>query len=135
MWSLPSHMGYIKRTAARIPGSGQGGKGFGELQPGDEDFYRTYSDHSTHDTMLFAFAAEGSALAAGISDSEGNRTSKGRAIQVMIIASRHDKVMAYVDVLRPEGRRIPQQPCRCSVPEKDDQRKPPEPISAPGRTV
>lgn len=94
-----SHMGYIKRTAAteyRV--QGRGGKGFRGVAARDEDFIEHILIASTHDTMLF-FTQQGKCFWLPVYQiPEGNRTSKGRAIQNMISLPPGDKVMAYVDV-------------------------------------
>jgi DNA gyrase subunit A len=94
-----SHMGYIKRTAAseyRV--QGRGGKGFRGVAARDEDFIEHIFIASTHDTMLFFTQAGKCFWLPVYKIPEGNRTSKGRAIQNMLSLPPGDKVMAFIDV-------------------------------------
>ncbi len=94
-----SHMGYIKRTSlTEYRVQGRGGKGAKGGATRDEDFIEHIFIASTHDTMLF-FTQQGKCFWLPVYQiPEGNRTSKGRAIQNMISLPPDDKVMAYIDI-------------------------------------
>jgi len=94
-----SHLGYIKRTSAteyraqRRGGRGQiGGKTRGE------DYIEHLFVASTHHSMLF-FTEKGRCYWLNVYQiPEGDKTSKGRAIQNLIQIPTDDKVRAIIDV-------------------------------------
>ncbi|MBL0103908.1 MAG: DNA gyrase subunit A [Bacteroidetes bacterium] len=94
-----SHLGYIKRTAlTEYRTQGRGGRGAKGSSTRDEDFVEHIYVASTHNYMLF-FTEKGRCYwlkVYGIP--EGNKTSKGRAIQNLISLSPDDKVKAFINV-------------------------------------
>jgi DNA gyrase subunit A len=94
-----SHLGYIKRTPLseyRIQNRGGVGAKGGATR--EEDFIEHIYVANMHSTMLF-FTRNGRCFwlkVYGIP--EGNKTSKGRAIQNVINIGNDDKVMAYINV-------------------------------------
>lgn len=94
-----SHKGYIKRTPLteyRI--QGRGGRGARGSATRDEDFVEHIYVASTHNYMLF-FTEKGRCHWLKVYEiPEGNKTSKGRAIQNLISISPDDKVKAFINV-------------------------------------
>ncbi len=94
-----SHLGYIKRTALseyRI--QGRGGRGAKGSSTRDEDFVEHLYVASNHNYMLF-FTEKGKCYWLKVYNiPEGNKTSKGRAIQNLISLSPDDKVKAFINV-------------------------------------
>jgi DNA gyrase subunit A len=94
-----SHKGYIKRTAlSEYRTQGRGGRGARGSSTRDEDFVEHIYVASTHNYMLF-FTEKGRCYwlkVYGIP--EGNKTSKGRAIQNLISLSPDDKVKAFINI-------------------------------------
>jgi DNA gyrase subunit A len=94
-----SHLGYIKRTALteyRI--QGRGGRGAKGSSTREEDFVEHIYIASTHNYMLF-FTEQGKCYWLKVYNiPEGNKTSKGRAIQNLISLSPDDKVKAFINV-------------------------------------
>ena len=94
-----SHLGYIKRTALteyRI--QGRGGRGAKGSSTREEDFVEHIYIASTHNYMLF-FTEQGKCYWLKVYNiPEGNKTSKGRAIQNLISLSPGDKVKAFINV-------------------------------------
>ena len=93
-----SHLGYIKRTSAteyrQQRRGGRGAKGSATRQ---EDFIEHLFVASTHHTLLF-FTEKGKCFWLKVYQiPEGDRTSKGRAIQNMVQIPADDKVRA-IDV-------------------------------------
>lgn len=94
-----SHMGYIKRTPlAEYRTQNRGGVGAKGSATRDEDFIEHIYVASMHNTMLF-FTEKGRCYWLKVYEiPEGNRSSKGRAIQNVIQIEPNDKVRAYINV-------------------------------------
>jgi DNA gyrase subunit A len=94
-----SHMGYIKRTAlTEYRTQGRGGRGARGSSTRDEDFVEHIYVASTHNYMLF-FTEKGRCHWLKVYEiPEGNKTSKGRAIQNLISILPDDKVKAFINV-------------------------------------
>lgn len=94
-----SHLGYIKRTAlSEFRQQSRGGIGAKGSATRDEDFIEYVHTASMHSTMMF-FTEKGQVYWIKVYDlPEGNKTSKGRAIQNMINIQKGDKVCAFVNV-------------------------------------
>ena len=94
-----SHLGYVKRTPLseyRIQNRGGVGAKGGATR--DEDFIEHIYVANMHSTMLF-FTRNGRCFWLKVYEiPEGNKTSKGRAIQNVINIGSDDKVMAYINV-------------------------------------
>jgi DNA gyrase subunit A len=94
-----SHLGYIKRTSAtEYRQQRRGGRGAIGGKTRDEDYIEHLFVASTHHTMLF-FTEKGRCYWLNIYQiPEGDKTSKGRAIQNLIQIPPDDKVRAIIDV-------------------------------------
>ncbi len=94
-----SHLGYIKRTPlAEFKEQGRGGVGMKATGSRDEDFTEYVHQASMHSTMMF-FTTNGRLYWQKVYDlPEGNRQSKGRAIQNIINLDKGDKVCAFINV-------------------------------------
>ena len=94
-----SHLGYIKRTsAAEYRAQRRGGRGVIGGKTRDEDYIEHLFVASTHHTMLF-FTEKGRCYWLNIYEiPEGEKTSKGRAIQNLIQIPPDDKVRTIIDV-------------------------------------
>ncbi len=94
-----SHLGYIKRTSANeYRAQKRGGRGVIGGRTREEDFIEHLFVASTHHTMLF-FTEKGRCFWLNVYQiPEGEKTSKGRAIQNMIQIPPDDKVRAIIDV-------------------------------------
>lgn len=94
-----SHMGYIKRTALNeYRTQGRGGRGAKGSSTRDEDFVEHIYVASTHNYILF-FTEKGRCFwLRAYEIPEGNKTSKGRAIQNLIQIPADDKVKAFINV-------------------------------------
>ena len=94
-----SHKGYIKRTAlTEYRTQGRGGRGARGSSTRDEDFVEHIYVASTHNYMLF-FTEKGRCHWLKVYEiPEGNKTSKGRAIQNLISILPDDKVKAFINV-------------------------------------
>lgn len=94
-----SHLGYIKRTPlADFRTQGRGGVGAKASSARDEDFIEYVHQASMHSTMMF-FTEGGRLYWQKVYDlPEGNRQSKGRAIQNIINLEKGDKVRAFINV-------------------------------------
>ncbi|MES1218010.1 MAG: DNA gyrase subunit A [Bacteroidota bacterium] len=94
-----SHLGYIKRTPAdEYRSQGRGGRGSMGGKTREEDYIEHLFVASTHHTMLF-FTEKGRCFWLNIYEiPEGDKTSKGRAIQNLIQIPPDDKVRAILDV-------------------------------------
>lgn len=94
-----SHLGYIKRTPlSEYRTQGRGGRGAKGSSTRDEDFVEHIYVATNHNYMLF-FTEKGRCYwlkVYGIP--EGNKTSKGRAIQNLISLSPDDKVKAFINI-------------------------------------
>ena len=94
-----SHLGYIKRTLLREyrrqKRGGQGAKG-SEIR--DEDFVEHLFTATNHNYLLF-FTEKGKCFWLRVFEiPEGNKTSKGRAIQNLINIDPDDKIRAYINL-------------------------------------
>jgi DNA gyrase subunit A len=94
-----SHLGYIKRTSAtEYRQQRRGGRGAIGGKTREEDFIEHLFVASTHHTMLF-FTEKGRCYWLNVYEiPEGDKNSKGRAIQNLIQIPPDDKVRAIVDV-------------------------------------
>jgi DNA gyrase subunit A len=101
-----SHLGYIKRTPlAEYRTQGRGGRGARGSSTREEDFVEHIYVASTHNYLLF-FTEKGRCFWLKVyAIPEGNKTSKGRAIQNLIQLPPDDKVKAFINVdnLEDEG--------------------------------
>ncbi|MEP7254584.1 MAG: DNA gyrase subunit A [Ferruginibacter sp.] len=94
-----SHLGYIKRTSAtEYRQQRRGGRGAKGSSTRQEDYIEHLFVASTHHTLLF-FTEKGRCFWLPVYQiPEGDKTSKGRAIQNMIQIPPDDKVRAIIDV-------------------------------------
>lgn len=94
-----SHMGYIKRTDLKeYRKQSRGGKGSKGSATREEDFLEHMFVASTHNYLLF-FTQKGRCFWLRCYEiPEGNKTTKGRAIQNIIQIPGDDKVKAFVNV-------------------------------------
>ncbi|MBO5698452.1 MAG: DNA gyrase subunit A [Bacteroidaceae bacterium] len=94
-----SHLGYVKRTPlAEFKAQGRGGVGSKGGATRDADFIETIYTATMHSTMLF-FTAKGRCYKLKVYElPEGNKTSKGRAIQNMLNIEADDSVNACLNV-------------------------------------
>jgi DNA gyrase subunit A len=94
-----SHEGYIKRTSAtEYRQQNRGGRGAIGGKTKEEDWIEHLFVASTHHTMLF-FTEKGRCYWLKVYQlPEGDKTSKGRAIQNLIQLPQDDKVRAIIDV-------------------------------------
>ncbi|HVB02219.1 MAG TPA: DNA gyrase subunit A [Chitinophagaceae bacterium] len=94
-----SHLGYIKRTAAedyRL--QKRGGRGAIGGKTREEDYIEHLFVASTHHTMLF-FTEQGRCFWLKVYEiPEGEKQSKGRAIQNLINLPGEDKIRAIIDI-------------------------------------
>ena len=94
-----SHLGYIKRTPAdEYRAQRRGGRGVLGGKTRDEDYIEHLFVASTHHTMLL-FTEKGRVYWLNVYEiPEGEKTSKGRAIQNLVQLAPDDKVRAILDV-------------------------------------
>ncbi len=94
-----SHLGYIKRTSAtEYRQQKRGGRGAIGSKTREEDYVEHLFVASTHDTMMF-FTEKGRCYWLKVYEiPEGEKQSKGRAIQNLIQIPPDDKVRAIIDV-------------------------------------
>ena len=94
-----SHMGYIKRTPlAEFHTQNRGGVGSKGSETRDEDFIEHIYPATMHNTMMF-FTQKGKCYWLKVYEiPEGNKTSKGRAIQNLLNIDSDDTVTAYLRV-------------------------------------
>ncbi len=94
-----SHLGYIKRTSAtEFRAQRRGGRGAMGGRTRDEDFIEHLFVASTHHTMLF-FTEKGRCHWLNVYEiPEGEKNSKGRAIQNLLQISPDDKIRAIIDI-------------------------------------
>ena len=94
-----SHLGYIKRTPlADFRQQGRGGVGAKASAARDEDFIEYVHQANMHSIMMF-FTEQGRLFWIKVYEiPEGNRQSKGRALQNMINIQKGDKVCAFIHV-------------------------------------
>lgn len=96
-----SHLGYIKRTSAsEYRQQRRGGRGAIGTRTREEDYVEHLFVASTHGTMMF-FTEKGRCYWLRVYEiPEGDKQSKGRAIQNLIQLPSDDKVKAIIDVRR-----------------------------------
>ena len=94
-----SHLGYIKRTPlVEFKQQGRGGVGSRATAARDEDFIEYVHEATNHSTLLL-FTQLGRLYWLKVYEiPEGNRQSKGRAIQNMINLQKDDKICAFINV-------------------------------------
>lgn len=94
-----SRMGYIKRTTlTSYRRQGRGGKGAIGSSTREEDFIEQLFVVSTHNYMLF-FTEKGRCYWLKVYEiPEGNKNTKGRAIQNLLNLPSDDKIRAYINV-------------------------------------
>jgi DNA gyrase subunit A len=94
-----SHLGYIKRTSAtEYRQQKRGGRGAIGSKTREEDYVEHLFVASTHDTMMF-FTEKGRCYWLKVYEiPEGEKQSKGRAIQNLIQIPPDDKVRAIIDM-------------------------------------
>lgn len=94
-----SHMGYIKRTPlTEYRAQNRGGRGSRGSATRDEDFVEHLFVVNTHGYLLF-FTEQGRCFwLRAYEIPEGNKQSKGRAIQNLLNIPSDDKVRAYINV-------------------------------------
>ncbi len=94
-----SHMGYMKRTnLAEYRAQNRGGRGSKGTATRDEDFVEHMFIASTHNYILL-FTEKGQCYwIRAYEVPEGNKQSKGRAIQNLISIASDDKVKAFINV-------------------------------------
>lgn len=94
-----SHMGYIKRTSAReYRQQKRGGRGARGAQIRDEDYIEQLFATSTHDTLLF-FTEMGRCYWLKVYEIvEGDKQSKGRAVQNLLSLNPGDKIRTVIAV-------------------------------------
>ncbi len=94
-----SHLGYIKRTlSTEYKTQNRGGRGSKASSARDEDFIEHLFLATNHNYILF-FTELGRCFWLKVYEiPEGEKTSKGRAIQNLISIPKEDKIMAYIPV-------------------------------------
>ena len=94
-----SHLGYIKRTPlSEFHAQNRGGVGSKGSETRDEDFIEHIYPATMHNTMMF-FTQKGKCYWLKVYEiPEGNKTSKGRAIQNLLNIESDDVVTAYLRV-------------------------------------
>ena len=94
-----SHLGYIKRTPlSEFRAQHRGGVGSKGSETRDEDFIEHIYPATMHNTMMF-FTQKGKCYCLKVYEiPEGNKTSKGRAIQNLLNIDSDDVVTAYLRV-------------------------------------
>lgn len=94
-----SHLGYIKRTPlAEFRAQARGGVGSKGGSTRDQDFIEYIYPATMHNTMLF-FTAKGRCFWMKVYEiAEGNKNSKGRAIQNMLNIDRDDSINACLHI-------------------------------------
>ena len=94
-----SHLGYIKRTSAtEYRQQRRGGRGARGSSTREEDYIEHLFVASTHHTLLF-FTENGKCFWLKVYEiTEGDKQSKGRAIQNLIQIPADDKIRAIIDI-------------------------------------
>lgn len=94
-----SHLGYIKRTPlTEFRQQSRGGIGAKAGASRDEDFIEYVHTASMHSTMMF-FTEKGICYWLKVYEiPEGNKQSKGRAIQNIINIQKGDKIRAFINI-------------------------------------
>ena len=92
-----SHLGYIKRTPmTEYRTQSRGGVGAKAADKRNEDFMEHLFDSNTHDYLLL-FTQNGRCYWIRVYElPEGNKTSKGRAIQNLLQLGENDKIKAFI---------------------------------------
>jgi DNA gyrase subunit A len=92
-----SHLGYIKRTpVTEYRTQSRGGVGSKAAEKRNEDFMEHLFVSNTHDYLLL-FTQKGRCYWIRVYElPEGNKTSKGRAIQNLLQLPENDKIRAYI---------------------------------------
>lgn len=105
-----SHLGYIKRTSAtEYRQQRRGGRGAVGSKTREEDYVEHLFVASTHGTMMF-FTEKGRCFWLRVYEiPEGEKQSKGRAIQNLIQLPGDDKVKAIIDVNKLDDKEYVQQ--------------------------
>jgi DNA gyrase subunit A len=95
-----SHLGYVKRTnSSEFKTQNRGGRGSKGSASRDEDFIEHLFIANNHNYILF-FTQSGRCYWIKVYElPEGEKTSKGRAIQNLMNIPKEDKIMAYLPVL------------------------------------
>ncbi len=107
-----SHLGYIKRTsAADYRAQRRGGRGAMGGKTREEDYIEHLFIASTHHTLLF-FTEKGRCYWLKVYKiPEGDRNTKGRAIQNLIQIPQDDKIRTIIDVPQLEDHEYLQNHC------------------------
>lgn len=94
-----THLGYMKRTSlAEYKEQSRGGKGSKGSNSREEDFIEHMFVAHTHNVLLL-FTRNGRCHWLNVYEvPEGNKTSKGRAIQNILNISSEDKILAYIPI-------------------------------------
>jgi DNA gyrase subunit A len=94
-----SHLGYIKRTSlSEYKVQNRGGKGSKGSEARDADFIEHLYTATNHNYILF-FTEKGKCFWLRVFEiPEGNKTSKGRAIQNLINIEQEDKIKAVINI-------------------------------------
>ncbi|TAG14007.1 MAG: DNA gyrase subunit A, partial [Sphingobacteriia bacterium] len=105
-----SHLGYIKRTSAtEYRQQKRGGRGAVGSKTREEDYVEHLFIASTHDTIMF-FTEKGRCYWMRVYEiPEGEKQSKGRAIQNLIQLPGDDKVKAIINVKKIDDKEFVQQ--------------------------
>jgi DNA gyrase subunit A len=95
-----SHLGYVKRTvSSEFKTQNRGGRGSKGSASREEDFIEHLFIANNHNYILF-FTQSGRCYWIKVYElPEGEKTSKGRAIQNLMNIPKEDKIMAYLPVL------------------------------------
>jgi DNA gyrase subunit A len=95
-----SHLGYVKRTlSSQFKTQNRGGRGSKGSASRDEDFIEHLFVANNHNYILF-FTQSGRCYWIKVYElPEGEKTSKGRAIQNLMNIPKEDKIVAYLPVL------------------------------------
>lgn len=95
-----SHLGYVKRTvSSEFKTQNRGGRGSKGSASRDEDFIEHLFVANNHNYILF-FTQSGRCYWIKVYElPEGEKTSKGRAIQNLMNIPKEDKIVAYLPVL------------------------------------
>lgn len=105
-----SHLGYIKRTSAQeFRQQRRGGRGVRGSRTREEDWIEHMFVANTHHTLLF-FTEKGRLYWLKVYEiPEGDKNSKGRAIQNLIQIPQDDKVRAVIDIANLDDKEFVQQ--------------------------
>ena len=104
-----SHAGYVKRTAlTEYKTQNRGGRGQKGVATRNEDFLEHLFVGTNHQYMMF-FTQKGKVFWMRVYEiPEGNKVSKGRALQNLINIENDDKVKAFFGNQRPKRRSLHQ---------------------------